>query len=93
MTFQPRVTLALVLVQPDLTLLVLKATLHAPAREGDQQQSPDAGPHRRVAHEALHRGRVQNLAGEQQVERLPGKPSAPLTVSIVGLHSQTIGPF
>src|SRR5512142_3224488 len=43
-SLQPQVTPALVLVQPDLALLVLKTTLHAPAREGDQQQGPDAGP-------------------------------------------------
>src|SRR4029077_15903299 len=53
MTFQPQVTPPLVLVQPDLGLLVLETALHSPAREGDQEQSPDAGLGGRVAHEEL----------------------------------------
>src|SRR5512142_2980383 len=52
-TLQPQIASPLVLVQPDLAFVVLKATLHPPAREGDQKQSPNAGPRRRVAHEEL----------------------------------------
>src|SRR5215210_3853218 len=36
MAFQPLITSALVMVQAHLPLLVLKTTLHAPAREGHQ---------------------------------------------------------
>src|SRR5512142_970729 len=39
---QPQVTPALILVQADLALLVLETAFHTPAREGDQQQVPDA---------------------------------------------------
>src|SRR5512142_1894257 len=48
--FQPPAPPALVLVQPDLRLLVLETPLHAPPREGREQQLLDRRPHRRVAH-------------------------------------------
>src|SRR5512143_1556049 len=77
-TLQSQVTPALVLVQPDLALLVLEATFHPPAREGDQQQSPDAGPRRRVAHEELDLARVEHVAGHQQVEHRVRQAIRPL---------------
>src|SRR5512135_2528025 len=75
---QPRVTPALILVQADLALLVLETAFHTPAREGDQQQGPDAGPRRRVAHEELHLVRVQHIAGDQQVKGLTRQAVGPL---------------
>src|SRR5512142_3080233 len=77
-TLQPQIASPLVLVQPDLALVVLKATLHPPAREGDQKQSPNAGPRRRVAHEELHLVRVQHIAGDQQVKGLTRQAVGPL---------------
>src|SRR4051812_23644286 len=78
MAFQPQVAAALVLVQPDLALLVLKAALHPPTRERDQEQGPDAHPRGRVADEELHLVRIQHVAGHHQVERLTRQAVGPL---------------
>jgi hypothetical protein len=68
--FQPPVPPSLVLVQPDLTLLVLEAPLHWPAREGHQQHRRDSRPLGCVAHEELPLVGVQDVAGDNQVHRL-----------------------
>src|SRR5512144_696224 len=76
--FRTAPTPALILVQADLALLVLETAFHTPAREGDPQQGPDAGPRRRVAHEELHLVRVQHIAGDEQVKGLTRQAVGPL---------------
>src|SRR6476619_5274274 len=69
--FQPLVTPALVLVQPDLGLLVLKTAFDTPPRERDTQHLLDRRPRRRVADEELQLGGVPHVAGDDQVQRPP----------------------
>src|SRR3954447_20846919 len=70
---QPQVAAALVLIQADLALVVLEAPLHAPAREGHQQEDPHRRPRRRVADEELHLLGIQDVAGDHQAKPLAGE--------------------
>src|SRR5882672_4768939 len=72
-TFQPQIAPALVLIQTDFTLVILKTTLDAPARKSDQQQGPDAGCQRRVADEELDLLGIQHIAGDDQMQALSGQ--------------------
>ena len=67
--FEPLVAPAFVLVQADLGLLVLKAAFDTPSRERDQQHRLDRGSRRCVAHEELQLRGVQDVAGDNQVQR------------------------
>src|SRR5208337_724852 len=73
MAFQPQIAATLVLIQADLTLVVLEASFHAPPREGHQQQGRYSGFRRCVAHEEFDLGGLQDIAGHHQVEPLSGQ--------------------
>src|SRR5512135_523667 len=77
-TLQAHVPPAFVVIQPDLSLLVLEATLHTPPREPNQQQRPDRGLRRCVADEELHLRGVQDIAGDDQMHRFAWQTVLPL---------------
>ena len=64
MSNQPLVGSALVMVQPQFTLLILEATLDLVSSECHQQQRLDRCIRRSVADEVFHFAREQHVPGE-----------------------------
>ena len=60
-TFQSHVFSTLIVIQSDLSLVVLKASFDPSAGEGHQQQDFDGGLRRRITDEVLHLGVVQGI--------------------------------
>jgi len=72
-TFQAGVTPSLVLIEADLALLVLEASLDAPARESYEQQGVDAGLGIGVTDEEFDRLGLEYVACDDQVQALTWK--------------------
>ncbi len=68
MSDQPLVGSALVMVQAQFALLILKAALHAMPSQRHQQQRCDRRARRRVADEVLHVSFAQHVPGHDQVQ-------------------------
>src|SRR5271154_1034152 len=66
-SFQSDVPSALVLIEPDLSFLILEAAFDAPAREGHLQQRSHARVRRSIADEELDLARIEDVAGDDQM--------------------------
>jgi hypothetical protein len=80
MPFESRIASSLVMVQADLAFTVLEAPLHAPAREGGQEDFAHRRLWQRVAHEELHLRGIKHVARDDQMPTRPRQTVRPLQV-------------